>query len=78
MLVQTLANKNCELYEDQEHLIQSLSQIIEEKSENTGQHVRRVAEYTGLLCRSLGYSEEESWKIGLASMMHDVGKIMIP
>ncbi|MGN0167946.1 MAG: HD-GYP domain-containing protein [Acetatifactor sp.] len=77
-LIQTLASKNCELYEDQENLIQSLSQIIEVKSENTGQHVRRVAEYTELLCRSLGYSDEESWKIGLASMMHDVGKIMIP
>ena len=77
-LIQTLANKNRELYEDQENLIQALSQIIEEKSDNTGQHVRRVAEYTELLCKSLGYSNEESWKIGLASMMHDVGKIMIP
>ncbi len=77
-LIQTLASKNCELYEDQENLIQALSQIIEVKSENTGQHVKRVAAYTELLCKSLGYSEEESWKIGLASMMHDVGKIMIP
>ena len=77
-LIQTLANKNRELYEDQENLILALSQIIEEKSENTGQHVRRVAAYTELLCKSLGYSNEESWKIGLASMMHDVGKIMIP
>ena len=77
-LVETLANKNRELYEDQENLIYSLSQIIENKSENTGQHVRRVSEYTRILCESLGYSDEESWKISLASMMHDVGKIMIP
>lgn len=77
-LIQTLARKNSELYEDQEILIQALSQIIEAKSENTGQHVKRVAEYTELLCKSLGYSDEESWKIGLAAMMHDVGKIMIP
>lgn len=77
-LVQTLAGKNRELYEDQENLILALSQIIENKSENTGQHVRRVAEYTEVLCQSLGYSEEDSWKISLASMMHDVGKIMIP
>lgn len=77
-LVETLANKNRELYEDQENLIYSLSQIIENKSENTGQHVRRVSEYTRILCDSLGYSDEESWKISLASMMHDVGKIMIP
>ena len=74
----TLANKNRELYEDQENLIFSLSQIIEEKSENTGQHVRRVAEYTEVLCKSLGYNDEESWKISLAAMMHDVGKLMVP
>lgn len=77
-LVATLANKNKELYEDQENLILSLSQIIENKSENTGQHVKRVAEYTEVLCKSLGYNDEESWKISLAAMMHDVGKIMIP
>ena len=77
-LVNTLASKNAELYNDQENLILALSQIIENKSENTGQHVRRVAEYTEVLCRSLGYDEEESWKISLAAMMHDVGKIMIP
>ncbi|MDD6270045.1 MAG: HD domain-containing protein [Oscillospiraceae bacterium] len=78
MLVNTLAAKNGELYEDQENLILSLSQIIENKSENTGQHVKRVAEYTEVLCRSMGYDEEESWKISLAAMLHDVGKIMIP
>lgn len=77
-LVSTLASKNKELYEDQENLILSLSQIIENKSENTGQHVKRVAEYTEVLCKSLGYSDEESWKVSLAAMMHDVGKIMIP
>lgn len=78
MLVKTLATKNEELYKDQENLITSLSQIIENKSEKTGKHVKRVAEYTAILCKSLGYSEEECWKISLASMMHDVGKIMIP
>lgn len=72
------ASKNKELYEDQENLILSLSQIIENKSENTGHNVKRVSEYTEVLCRYLGYSDEESWKISLASMLHDVGKIMIP
>ena len=77
-LVSTLASKNKELYEDQENLIFSLSQIIEHKSLNTGQHVKRVSEYTQVLCKSLGYDDEEARKISLAAMMHDVGKIMIP
>lgn len=77
-LVGTLAAKNTELYEDQVNLIFSLSQIIENKSRSTGQHVRRVSEYTKVLCKSLGYSDEACWKISLAAMMHDVGKLMIP
>ncbi len=76
-ILSTLGEKNKELYEDQEKLILALSQIIENKSEDTGQHVKRVAEYTQVLCESLGYSEEDSWKISLAAMLHDVGKIMI-
>ena len=77
-LVSTLAKKNRELYEEQENLMFSLSQIIENKSENTGQHVRRVSEYTRILCRSLGYSAEEARITSLAATMHDVGKLMIP
>lgn len=77
-LLSTLREKNNELYEDQEKLILALSQIIENKSEDTGQHVKRVSEYTQVLCNSLNYSEEDSWKISLAAMLHDVGKIMIP
>ena len=77
-ILDTLGEKNRQLYEDQENLILSLSQIIENKSEDTGQHVKRVSEYTQVLCNSLNYSEEDSWKISLAAMLHDVGKIMIP
>lgn len=77
-LVATLARKNEELYEDQENLIFSLSNIIENKSDRTGQHIKRVSEYTRVLCQSLGYNDEECWKISLAAMMHDVGKLMIP
>ena len=77
-LVNTLASKNRELYEDQENLILAVSQIIENKSENTGQHVKRVSEYTEVLCKCLGFNDEDSWKISLAAMMHDVGKLMIP
>ena len=77
-LVNTLASKNRELYEDQENLILAVSQIIENKSENTGQHVKRVSEYTEVLCKCLGFNDEDSWEISLAAMMHDVGKLMIP
>lgn len=77
-LIQALIQKNQDLISEQEVLITALSQMIESESQETGMHVKRVSEYTKILCRNLGYDEEIVWKVGLAAMMHDVGKILIP
>ena len=77
-LIRSLIQKNEQLLSEQEGIITSLSQMIESQSKETGMHVKRVSEYTKILCRGLGYEEEVVWKVGLASMMHDVGKILIP
>lgn len=77
-LIVALVEKNNELYEDQQTLVSSLSELVEAQSRETGQHVKRVAAYTEILCRAMGLSEEETWKVSVASMMHDVGKIGIP
>ena len=52
--------------------------MVEYKSEVTGQHVKRVSEYTRILASGLGLSDEETNLLRVASMMHDVGKINIP
>lgn len=77
-LISALVNKNNELYEEQQVIVGSLSELVETQSHETGQHVKRVAAYTKILCRAMGLSEEETWKISVASMMHDVGKICVP
>lgn len=77
-LVEALAKKNNELYEEQQIMVSSLSELVETQSHETGQHVKRVAAYTEILCRAMGLPEEETWKISVASMMHDVGKICVP
>jgi response regulator RpfG family c-di-GMP phosphodiesterase len=77
-LVQSLVDKNNELYADQENLIYALSEMVETQCESTGQHVKRVAEYTNVLCHALHMSEEECWLVSRAAMMHDVGKLMVP
>lgn len=77
-LLNTILRKNQDLYEDQEMILTSLAEIVESQSKYTGEHVRMVAEYTAILCRALGYSEEETWKISQASKLHDVGKIICP
>lgn len=77
-LISALVNKNNQLYEEQQIMVGSLSELVETQSHETGQHVKRVAAYTEILCRAMGLSEEETWKISVASMMHDVGKICVP
>ena len=77
-LIAALVKKNNELYEEQQVMVSSLSELVETQSHETGQHVKRVAAYTEILCRALGLSEEETWKVSVASMMHDVGKICVP
>lgn len=77
-LINKVLQKNEELYMDQENTLTSLSEIIESQSEHTGAHVKRVALYTEIICRGLGFSDDECWKISQASKMHDVGKIIIP
>lgn len=77
-LIERILLKNKELYADQENTLTSLSEIIESQSEHTGMHVKRVALYTEVICRGLGMSDEDSWKVSQASKMHDVGKIVVP
>jgi len=51
--------------------------IAELKSKETGQHLRRVAEFCYLLCKFLGKDEAECEKIKMASVLHDIGKVGI-
>lgn len=62
----------------QEDVILSLAEITEARSGQTGQHVKRVAEYTYIMAKELDYTDEMAEKLKYASMMHDVGKISIP
>lgn len=78
VLIKRLVNKNDELYDNQQMLIASLSELVEAQSQETGLHVKRVAEYTRILCEGLGFDEEKTWSVSIASMMHDVGKLLVP
>ena len=69
---------NQEIQSTQLEVIASFAEIVEAKSGQTGHHVKRVAAYTELMALAAGYGPEESAQIRIASMMHDVGKLMIP
>ncbi|MBQ7563180.1 MAG: HD domain-containing protein [Lachnospiraceae bacterium] len=69
---------NRELLETQDKLIQAFAEILESKSGQSGHHVRRVSEYSALICESMGCDKETVHRIRIAAMMHDCGKLMIP
>ncbi|RXJ99098.1 regulator [Arcobacter sp. CECT 8986] len=67
-----------ELEDTQREIIYKLGEISESRSEETGQHVKRVAEYSKLLATKLELSDEDINTVFTASPMHDIGKISIP
>ena len=77
-LVDQMVEKNDELMNNEQMLIESLTKVIELQSEETGGHVRRVSEYTRILCEALKMEPDMVWKISTAAMMHDVGKLYVP
>ena len=55
-----------------------MGEIAETRSKETGNHVKRVAEYSKLLALKLGLDEQTAEMLKLASPMHDIGKVGIP
>ena len=67
-----------ELLETQKEIVYAMGEIGETRSKETGDHVRRVAEYSELLAMLTGIDKTEAELIKLASPMHDIGKVGIP
>ena len=62
----------------QRDMVYMLGEAIETRSKETGNHVRRVAEYSYLIAIGIGLSEREAEILKVASPLHDFGKIGIP
>lgn len=67
-----------EIAETQREVIFRMGSIGETRSKETGNHVKRVAEYSKLLALHSGLDEDEAELIKQASPMHDIGKVGIP
>ena len=67
-----------EIIDTQKELAYILGEAVEQRSKETGSHVRRVAMYSHLLAKLSGINDIEAEIIKLASPLHDVGKIGIP
>lgn len=62
----------------QEQVTLAFAEITEAKSGQTGQHVKRVSEYSRILAQGMGLEHNDVENIRIASMMHDIGKLLIP
>lgn len=71
-------NLHKELEATQREIVYKLGEVGETRSKETGNHVRRVAEYSKLLALKYGLSEKDTNILFTASPMHDIGKIGIP
>ncbi len=78
----SIAYENNLLHEEinatQRDIVYLLGEAIETRSRETGQHVRRVAEFSYLIARGIGLSEREAQVLRIAAPLHDFGKIGIP
>ena len=78
----TIAFENAILTDEieatQREIIFTISEIAEQRSNETGQHVKRVALYSKLLAESCELSPIEINNIFIAAPMHDIGKMAIP
>ncbi len=69
---------NKEIEDTQKEIIFTMGAIGESRSKETGNHVKRVAEYSKILALHYGLSENEAEMLKQASPMHDIGKVAIP
>ena len=67
-----------EIEDTQKEVVFKMGAIGESRSKETGNHVKRVAEYSKILALEYGLSESDAEVLKQASPMHDIGKVGIP
>jgi len=80
--IRTDVTKEIKLKEDiietQKEVLFTLGELGERRSEETGEHVKRVALFCEVLAEAYGCSKEDTALLKMASPMHDIGKVIIP
>lgn len=67
-----------ELMKTQQEIIEVMGQIGESRSQETSNHVRRVALYSYELAKLAGMEKKDRDLLRMASPMHDIGKVATP
>jgi response regulator RpfG family c-di-GMP phosphodiesterase len=67
-----------ELEESQKEIIITLGEIVDNRSHETQNHVKRVGEYCKFIARKFGMDDSQAEVLRVASALHDIGKLAIP
>lgn len=59
-------------------MVQTLANTIDAKDSYTNGHSTRVAKYSVMIAKRMGYSGEKLEQLQYAALLHDIGKIGIP
>jgi hypothetical protein len=73
--VRQLYKTNSQLEQVNRELLELMVKAIEARDPYTSGHSRRVAHYSKIIARAIGLSANEIERIGIAALLHDVGKI---
>lgn len=77
-LLEYLVRNDMDKIESSHHVVASLYNILLHKIPGYREHAKRVAHLSLLIGRRLGLTDEELTCLGLAAMLHDVGKVSLP
>jgi len=77
-LVEDLQAATGHLERAREDTVLLLAAAAEAHDHATGRHLHRVRELSEAIARELGRSEDEAQAVGLAAVLHDIGKIRVP
>jgi len=70
------------LYADTQNLllgmIKALVEAVDARDRNNQQHSRRVSDFSIAIAEELGLSDEQTFRVRIGSLLHDIGKIGVP
>lgn len=78
ILEQRVAEVTEDLQSRNMEMLRRLAVVAEMRDSETGRHLVRMARYSTVLARRMGFSETEIVHLGMAAPLHDIGKIGIP
>ena len=73
-----LQKKRATLQQQNRQTMEMLATLVEARDTDAGAHLHGIQEFSRVLAKRLGFSDNEAEEIADASMMHDVGKANIP